>query len=217
MRHPEQDPKLEYIRALYAPEDEVLQEIAAYLAGRDLHIHIHPEEGKLLQILIRMHGVKQIAEIGTLAGYSAIWMARALPEDGHIHTIDRQKKHVDISREMIAKANLSDSITVHHGDALEVLEALGTKQQFDMVFIDAEKLQYMAYLEWAEAHLKPGGLIVADNTLLFGAVYEEECPDFVRPTTWKVMRECNAALADPKRFCSLMLPTLEGLTIAIKR
>ena len=210
---PEKIPSpLEYICKLYAPQDDLLAEIEASLLAIDMAMHVGAEVGKLLQLLIKLHNVKTIVEIGTLAGYSAIWMARALPADGHLYTINKDPAHIKMAKAFFAKCEVQSRITMLEGDALQTLPT----GSFDMVFIDADKISYLHYLDWAEKNIRPGGLIVADNTLLGGAVYQELPQPRIRPTTWHNMRAFNERLADPAKYCSVMIPTQEGLTMAIK-
>lgn len=220
MKHGDASAALSYIRQLYAPEDAVLQNIRETFEQRGMAIQVGAEEGKLLHMLIKLHQARTVVEIGTLGGYSAIWMARALPEKGHLHTVEHEPAHAELARQFIHQAGLSDRTTVWEGDARSVLKRIAeTVPQVDAVFIDADKISYPAYLDWAEAHLKPGGLLIADNTLLFGTVYQDNLPEasHVRPSTWNAMRDFNARLADGKHFDALMLPTTEGLSVAIRK
>jgi len=105
------------------------------------------------------------------------------------------------------------------GDALGQLHALEDKAPFDMVFIDADKRQYLDYLDWAEKNIRKGGLIAADNTLLSGAVFlkeDEPLPARIRQSTNEIMKTFNARMADPKKYCSILLPTTDGMTVAVK-
>lgn len=207
---------LDYIRKLYAPQDALLTAIDKTLEQRQMAIQVGPEEGKFLQLLIGLHGVKTVVEVGTLAGYSAIWMARALPESGHIHCIEKDATHAAIAREFFALSEVQDKITLHEGDARKKLSDLTLMAPFDMIFIDADKIHYNEYLDWAEDNVRQGGLIVADNTLLFGMVSNDTPPDDIAPTTWQNMRRFNERLADSERYFSIMLPTQEGMTVAVK-
>ncbi len=210
------DRKLKYIQKLFANENKKLQEIATKTAAVTDNIQISPEDGRLLQILVRLGNIKNIVEIGTLGGYSTYWLSQALPKDGHIYTIER-----DDNRFYLAQENLKniDNIEIIHGNAKEVLLDLEEKSPFDMIFIDADKRQYLDYLDWAESHIKKGGLVVADNTLLSGAVYldeGEELPHRVRQSTAEIMKKFNLRIANKNKYTSIMLPTNDGLTIAIK-
>ncbi len=214
MRPTEHIPEhLAYIRDLYAKEDGLLKEIRLYLEEEDVPIQIGAEEGKLLQLLIRMNRVRTVVEIGTLGGYSALWMARALPEEGQLITIEHDPKRAEVARAHLARSEMAKKITVLEGNAHDLLPTLSTEQPIDMLFIDADKGGYPAYLDWAEAHLRPGALLVADNTLLFGAVYGEK-PPHVRPSTVAAMQAFNTRLSDSNYWHSLLLPTAEGLSIA---
>ncbi|MDX2073343.1 MAG: O-methyltransferase [Alphaproteobacteria bacterium] len=209
-------PNLDYIRSLYAPQDALLQLIDETLAKRDIAMQVGPEEGKLLQLFIGLYGVKTIVEIGTLAGYSAIWMARALPEDGHLYTLNKDDTHIALARQFFANCEVRDRITMIEGDARTTLPTLSDKGPFDMAFIDADKIHYNDYLDWAEVNVRTGGLIIADNTLLFGMVAKDSAPDDIAPTTWENMRRFNERLADSSRYFSIMIPTQEGMTVAVK-
>lgn len=215
MRPIKPTPEIEYIRNLYAKEDELLKSISERLKAQGKSIHIAPEEGKLLELLIHMNNVRTIVEIGTLAGYSTIWMARALPENGKIITLEKDPTNASMAREHFLSSDVNERISLIEGDAIETLKTL--KGPFYMVFIDADKAGYLNYLEWAESNIKNGGLIIADNTLLFGSIVHDSPPDDVAPSTWKIMREFNQKLADDSRYHSLLFPTFEGMTIAIKK
>jgi caffeoyl-CoA O-methyltransferase len=200
--------RADYIRQTFAPETPALQKARA-----EGDISISPETGKLLQTLIRLGGVRKIVEIGTLAGYSALWMAGALPEDGVLVTLEK-----DSARAGVAKKNVAENkkIRLIEGDALETLPALEKDGPFDMIFIDADKLHYVRYLDWAEKNVRKGGLIVGDNTFLFDAVWKDGPVERVRDTARAAMREFNRRLADPEKYTGIMLDTPEGLTIAVK-
>lgn len=209
-------PALDYIRKLYAPQDALLESIDAALRKANIAMHVGAEEGKLLQMLIKLHGAKRIVEIGTLAGYSTLWMARALPEGGHIYTVNKDPKHIAMAKDNFSHSGLAGSITMLEADANEMLPKLSAQGPFDMVFIDADKISYDRYLDWTEANLRKGGLVVGDNTLLFGAVLQDSPPEGTAPATWAAMRRFNERLADTSKYFATMIPTQEGLSVAIK-
>jgi predicted O-methyltransferase YrrM len=215
MSHTNATPSLDYIRAHYAAQDDLLLRIDAKLHEIELPMHIGPEEGKLLQLLMRMHGVKTVLEIGTLAGYSTIWMARGLPEGGHITTINKDAPHIVLAKEFFSQCEVKERITMLEGDAHKLLPTLAGKQ-FDMIFIDADKISYPAYLDHAEKLVKKDGLVIADNTLLFGAVGLDTPPENLAPNTWKAMRTFGERMADQSRYFSTLIPTEQGMTVAIK-
>ncbi len=215
MSHTPSNPNIDYIRSLYARQDALLASIDEALHHYGLPMHIGAEEGKLLQLLIRMHGIKTVLEIGTLAGYSTIWMARGLPEDGRITTINKDPSHVVLAKRFFSQCEARDKITMLEGDAHHLLPTLA-EESFDMIFIDADKLSYDAYLTHAERLVKKGGLIIGDNTLLFGAAAAEAPPEGTSPSAWNSMRSFNQRLADETRYFATLVPTAQGLSVAIK-
>ncbi len=204
--------RLDYIRQLFAPETDLLKNISLQAQNPDDRISIYPEEGKLLQLLIHLSGARKIVEIGTLNGYSTQWMTTALPEDGHVWTIEK-----DETRARCAKENLTPGrTTLLQGDALTVLPTIEQYGPFDLAFIDADKLNYTNYLDWAEKNVRKGGLIIGDNTFLFDAVWKDGPIDRVRETARQAMRDFNRRLADPEKYIGIMLPSEEGMTIGMK-
>lgn len=213
MRNNINNPLLKYIRDTFAEEDELLTNIRDKAIEVNRPITINPEDGRLLQLLIRMNNVNKILEIGTFFGYSTIWLARS-KEDIHIYTIEKDKESYEEAENNFIKARVNNKITILKDKAENILQNLNEK--FDMVFIDAEKNHYLQYLDWAEKNIKKGGLIVADNTLLSGAVYMDELPYRIRESTKKNIIEFNKKLADKKKYTSILLPAEDGITIAIK-
>ncbi len=209
---------LEYIHNTVINEPEELKWVKERIRATDWPIHIGPEEGRLLQLLIQLGNIKKIVEIGTHVGYSTLWMAMALPADGHIYTIERDKNRIRMARESFLHCeHLSPAITLLEGAALDVLKTLEGKAPFDMVFIDADKLNYLNYLNWAEQHVRNGGLIIGDNTFLSGAVYGQPSTARISPSALKAVHGFNQYMGDQTRFHSVMLPTREGWTMGIKR
>lgn len=202
--------RTDYIHSLFCIETDLQKSIRENTAD---NISIHPEEGRLLQTLVGLGGIQKIVEIGTFAGYSTLWLANALPANGHIWTIEK-----DDRRFAHAQKNLSgiDKITALHGDALQTLQTITPYGPFDMVFIDADKLNYEHYLDWAEKNVRCGGLIVGDNTFLFDAAWKDGDIERVRETARNAMRNFNKRLADVNKYTSIMLDTPEGMTIAVK-
>ncbi|WP_333023406.1 O-methyltransferase [Wolbachia endosymbiont of Pentidionis agamae] len=203
-----------YIRNLFTKEHASIEE--KYFFQEKQHIQIKPEEGKLLKMLIIMNKITNIVEIGTLYGYSSIWMAEAMQKDGHIYTIENCHEHFEIAQKNFTNFNLDNRITLIKGNALEKLNELSKNAPFDMVFIDADKENYPNYLDWGEQFIKKGGLIVAHNTLLFDTVFLEYPPKGVSKRSWNAMRNFNNRLSNQEKFCSLLVPTEEGITISLK-
>lgn len=206
--------RLDYIRQLFAAETPLMQQVrqAAAAENQD-NISLHPEEGQLLSLLARLIGAEKIIEIGTFYGYAALWLASGLPPTGQLWTLEKDPVRAARARMFLQNEN---QITLVEGDAHASLARLEPHGPFDLIFIDADKLNYGTYLDWAEQHVRPGGLIIGDNTFLFDAVWKDEPIARVRETARHTMRAFNQRLADPTRYKSIMLPTAEGLTIAQK-
>ncbi|HSV02248.1 MAG TPA: O-methyltransferase [Phenylobacterium sp.] len=158
-----------YLVEALIDRDEILDQALsdARAAGLPM-INVAPNQGKLLAILAELVGARRILEIGTLAGYSAIWMARALPPDGQLVTLEYEPKHAEVARRNIARAGLAERIEIRVGAALESLPHV--RGPFDLVFIDADKPSNPDYFEWALKLSRPGGLIVVDNVVRGGGV-----------------------------------------------
>ncbi|MEA5454856.1 O-methyltransferase [Sinomonas sp. JGH33] len=133
-------------------------------------IEVQPTSGKLLQLLVRISGARRVLEIGTLAGFSTVWMAQALPEGGHLDTLEYLPEHAEVARENLAAAGLGDRVDVHVGPALATLPTL--EGPYDFVFIDADKQNNSAYLEWAVRLGRPGTVVVVDNAVWEGSLLD---------------------------------------------
>jgi predicted O-methyltransferase YrrM len=169
-----------YIGDTLIGDDPILEAaLQANAAGGLPGIDVSKAQGRLLELLARMLGAKEILELGTLGGYSTIWLARALPEDGHLLTLEFDPHHAEVASANIARAGLADRVDVRVGPALETLpkvEADGLGP-FDLIFIDADKHNYPGYFEWALKLSRPGTLIVADNVVRNGAVADADSSD----------------------------------------
>lgn len=164
-----------YITDHLLPPDKALDgALAASEAAGLPTINVAPNQGKLLMILAMVRGAKRILEIGTLGGYSTIWLARALPPDGRLITLEYEPKHAEVARANIERAGLSDIVEVRLGPARETLAKLVEQGEapFDVVFIDADKPNNPHYLGWALRLTRPGSLIIADNVVRDGAVID---------------------------------------------
>lgn len=200
---------LDYLAATHAPHDAGLAQAFASPETRGLPaIQVGPSEGKMLGFLLRLAGAKKVVEVGTLAGYSAIHMARALPPEGHLWTIEFDPKHAEVARDNIAAAGLSDRVTVLQGAGLDVLPTLSQHGPFDAVFIDADKANYDAYGRWAAQNLRTGGLLLGDNAVYFGKLLEEAD---AAPAMRRFHEEAT------RHFDTVCIPTPDGLLLGIKR
>ena len=201
----------DYLAALFAPEDETLLALREDADRSGLPpISISPDEGRLLQVLLRAVGARRVLEVGTLGGYSAIWMARALPPDGRVLTLEIEPKHADFARRYLARAGVADRVEVRVGRALDILPALDG-ERFDAVFLDADKEPLPTYFEWALRLLRPSGLLVADNALWGGKVLDGRVDD----EATRGVREFNRRLATDARITGIVVPTHDGVGIGI--
>lgn len=165
----------QYTTDLLLPADAALDAaLAASEAAGMPSISVSPSQGKLLMLLAQLAGAKQILEIGTLGGYSSIWLARALPPGGRLVTLEASPRFAEVARGNIERAGLAETVEVRVGAALETLPQLAAEAgpPFDMIFIDADKANYPLYLEWSLKLSRPGTLIVADNVVGAGAIID---------------------------------------------
>jgi predicted O-methyltransferase YrrM len=162
------------------PRDPVLDEaLQANAAGGLPAIDVAPNQGKLLQLLARIQGARRILEIGTLGGYSTIWLARALPSDGKLITLEAEAKHAEVAKANIQRAGLSSIVELRLGPALESLSQLHKEKTapFDLIFVDADKVNSPGYLEWSLKLSRPGTILILDNVVRDGAVIHAEDAD----------------------------------------
>ncbi|WP_055617238.1 O-methyltransferase [Streptomyces phaeochromogenes] len=173
----------DYFTGLLAPPDEALTDALNDSDAAGLpHINVAPPQGKLLHLLAVIQGAARILEIGTLGGYSTIWLARALPEDGRLITLEYSERHAEVARRNLARAGLDKITEVRVGPALDSLTKLadegdGNAAPFDLVFIDADKVNNPRYVEWAVKLTRPGSLIILDNVVRGGAVTDATSDD----------------------------------------
>jgi caffeoyl-CoA O-methyltransferase len=170
-------------------------------------IQVSAAEGRLLWLLLRLVGARRVVEVGTLAGYSAIWMARALPRDGHLWTIECDPRHAAVARDAFIEAGVQDKVTIMEGDAAELLPKLSDSGPFCAVFIDADKARYDWYGRWATANLRQGGLLIGDNAYLFGQLLEDG-------ETAASMRSFHREMAS--HYDSVCIPTPDGLAVGVR-
>ncbi len=209
----------DYLSDLFtAPDpalDAALQDAAA--AGMPM-IQVAPNQGKLLHVLALARGARTILEIGTLAGYSAIWLARALPAGGKLISLEANAKHAEIARANLARAGLSETVEVRVGPAVESLAQLVAEQRepFDFVFIDADTVNAATYFDWALKLTRRGSLIVTDNVVRDGTVLDATSAD---PMVQGV-RRFNAAVASDPRVSATVMQTVgrkgyDGMALAV--
>ncbi len=202
-----------YISSLFAGEDSALRQTREDSPNLGLPaINIKPEEGRFLQFLACASGAQKAVEIGTLGGYSGIWIARGLHPGGVLYTLDKESKHAEVAKTHFASAGLSDVIQVLIGDAHSLLLELSDKGPFDFVFIDAEKPGYPAYFDWAVENTRRGGIIAAHNAFRKGTVVGIGQDD---PHS-DLMRQFNQQVANDERLISTIYPAGDGTLISVK-
>lgn len=204
-----------YIGSLLGPRysPQIFDDIvAAAQSARIPSMSVSASQGQLLHVLVKMIGARRILEIGSLAGYSGVWLASALPPDGKMITLELEKRHADVARENFSRAGLSGRVELRLGPAAQSLDALIAEnvQPFDLIFIDADKEGYVGYLDRALRLIRKGGVILSDNTLSYGVLQgNEESPIGI----------FNHAVAKDKRLTSAMVPVMkspvDGFTISI--
>jgi predicted O-methyltransferase YrrM len=169
-----------YLSKAVIPPDPVLEHVLAAADAAGLPaIQVSPQQGKLLMLLAQMVGAQRILEIGTLAGYSTIWLGRGLPPQGKLITLEADAKHADVARSNIARANFADLVEVRFGRALDSLPKLAAENgaPFDMFFIDADKKNIPEYFTWCLRLSRPGSVIVVDNVVRDGAVIDPQAQE----------------------------------------
>jgi len=208
-----------YITDTLLPADPVLEAALAASTEAGLPpIAVAPNQGKWLMILAQVMGAKSILEIGSLGGYSTIWLARALPANGRMITLEADPKHAEVAQANIARAGLADKVELRLGKALETLPELAAEGNapFDLIFIDADKGNYPGYLEWALRLSRRGSLIIGDNVVRDGKVIDAGDPD---PSIQGV-RRMNEIIASDPRLNATAIQTVgskgyDGFMIAI--
>lgn len=206
----------EYAENTFKPLDEALKNTLLRSEEKGLPpIHVPPMDGLHLEVIARASKAKKIVEIGVLGGYSAICLARALSEGGKLYALEISPDNAEVARENIQRAGLSSKVEILVGPAQENLKKIESEGPFDLVFIDADKAGYTAYFEWATQNLNVGGVILADNTFAFGRIADLSVSPENKPSV-QALREFNSKVAEHKDFRSTILPTGEGLTMAVK-
>jgi caffeoyl-CoA O-methyltransferase len=201
-----------YITGLFAAEDPELSAIRAGAVEQGLpDIGISPEEGRFLAFLVQTCQARLVIEIGTLAGYSAAWMARALPAGVRLISLEKSARHAAVARANMVRLNLDDRVEIRQGEAQQLMDRLDSLAPFDMVFIDAEKSGYPAYYAWALRNLRPGGLVAAHNALWGGAVVGEYSGEAIDQ-----MKSFNRLVAADPQVTSTIFPAGDGTLVAVK-
>jgi caffeoyl-CoA O-methyltransferase len=208
-----------YISGLLATEDDCLLHTLKSLEENTIsNASISPNQGKMLQVFARMCNAKNILELGTLGGYSTIWLARALPENGKLISIEFDKLHAAVAEKNISNAKLNDKVEIRVGKALDILPEIESEitEPFDLIFIDADKPPYVEYFEWALRLSRPGTIIISDNVIRNGNVLDKNSVD----EKVKGVQRFNQYLGQCKKVTATILQTVgvkeyDGMAIAV--
>ncbi|HZQ24059.1 MAG TPA: O-methyltransferase [Terriglobales bacterium] len=204
------EPVEDYLYSMLPPRDAVLNDIELEAERREIPI-VGPAVGRVFHLLATISGAKNIFEMGSAIGYSTIWWARAVGENGRVIYTDGSSKNAEEARQYFDRAGVSARISIHVGDALELLSE--QKQEFDIIFNDVDKEDYPKVLRLAGSKLKKGGLFVTDNVLWSGKVAQRNATE---PET-KAILEFNRLLFNSPEWFPTMLPLRDGLAVAVKK
>jgi len=208
----------DYVSGLFGDEDEALRKTVKSIKDENIpQISVSANQGKFLQVLARLCNAKKILEIGTLAGYSTIWMARALPKSGKLISLELDPHHAEVAKRNISTAGLSDIVDIRLGKAMDSLQQLIKEDAgpFDMIFIDADKPPYKEYFELSLKLARPGTLIIADNVIRDGKVLLDKTDEMAEGA-----KRFNAALAGNNAVTATIIQTVgtkehDGMAIAV--
>jgi caffeoyl-CoA O-methyltransferase len=204
-----------WVEKAFAPEDAVLAEVRQRSAAAGLpEIQVGPLDGLLLEVLARATGAHRAVEIGTLGGYSGICLLRGMGKGGLLHTFEISEAHAAVAKASFEKAGVAGQVKLHVGPALERLPTIAAEGPFDLVFIDADKTSYPAYLAWAADNLRLGGVVLGDNAFAHGHL--AEAPEGEEAALISAMQSFAGALAKNGRFRATIVPTGEGLAMGVK-
>ena len=216
--------KKEYYENTFGQEDPLLSKIykTAELEGIE-YMQLSRADAHILQYLTQISRVKKAVEIGGLYGYSALHIARGLEPEGLLFSLDMDQQRQNISQKLLQDTSEFSKIKWICGDAHQTLSSLNSEGPFDLVFIDADKAGYLDYLNWAEKHLRVGGIVVADNAFLFDTLYTLE-PELsqlrklhsVSPQAEQVLKDFNKRITSSPHWKGAMIPTEDGMSVAVK-
>lgn len=202
-----------YATSFSTPTDALLKEIEKYTLENHAHSNMlsGPLQGKFLEMISRLVAPLNILEIGTFTGYSALCLAKGLEPEGHLHTIELRPEDATLSKSFFAKSSHDKQIILHEGNALEIIPTLS--QTWDLIFIDADKTNYINYYELTLPHLRKGGVVLADNVLFHGEVLEEN----IKGKNAKAIHAFNEHVAGDERVEQVMLTLRDGLMMIRKK
>ena len=209
----------DYINRLIAPEDKALQQTIQSLDEQHIpQISVSANQGKFLQVMAKLANAKKILELGTLGGYSTIWMARALPQDGKIISLEIDPKHAAVAPKNLEQSGVANKVEIRIGNGMDTLNKMieNAEEPFDMIFIDADKPPYAEYFQLALKLSRPGTLIIADNVIRSGKVLDEISDD----ENVTGVKRFNELLAKTKEVTATIIQTVgtkehDGMALAV--
>ena len=200
-----------YVNELFVREDEMLKYVRQQTEAHGLpQINLEPNEARLLHVIVMLCAAEKVVEVGTLAGYSGIWIARALPAHGKLITIEKSSVHAELARSHFERAGLADRVTVLQGAGMQILPKLAVDGPYDLMFIDADKANYANYLEWAAQNLRVGGAVIADNAFWGGHIFNPQTEDDHGLVAF------NQSLANHPQFESTIIEVGDGIALGVK-
>lgn len=206
------DALADYVDGLFVREPPLLAELRERLdRGSFPAIQVPAATGRVLELIARLMEARRVLEIGTLGGYSALWLLRGMPSDGEIVSLEKEAEHAALAREFVERAGETERTEIRVGDARELVPGLAPDGGWDLVFIDADKESYPIYLEEAARLLRPGGAVLADNAFWQGRVVEDDDDPATRG-----VRAFNRALADSEDFRATVLPVGDGVALGVR-
>jgi caffeoyl-CoA O-methyltransferase len=194
-----------------------MKSIAQDLELKNKAIQVAPYEGQILSTLVRLKQPTISLEIGTLFGYSACWILEALGKKSKLITVEQSKENYESAQFFLSQHEKSKQLKIVNASGLDFLATWPKDEKIDFLFLDADKGNYLNYLNLAKPYLSKGALVVADNSFLFGYVLENSAPSDYSKNTWRSMRELNKVLSGKTgEFSGMALPTLQGMTVGVK-
>jgi len=217
MKSTDKSERVQYINDNLVSQSKLMKEIAEKLDKDEKAIQVAPNEGQILSTLVQLAKPKFLVEIGTLYGYSACWLLRAMGSDSELHTVEHNKDNYKNSEHFLKQHNEAHKVTCYNSSGLDFLNSWPKDKPIDFLFLDADKGGYLNYLNLALPHLSSGAVVVADNSFLFGHVLSDQPPENYSKNTWMKMRELNKTLSGSTgQFFGMMIPTHQGMTVGVK-
>jgi caffeoyl-CoA O-methyltransferase len=212
------DPKInDYVEALFQPEDDVLKDVRRVTEEQGIPlIQVGPMDGRHLSVLASAIGAKKAVEVGTLTGYSGISLLRGMGSESKLYTFEVSPEIAAVANDSFKKAGLSHQVEVIVGPASNNLSKVEAHGPFDLVFLDADKAGYVSYFKWAEKNIRVGGIILADNTFAWGKIAKTNLSGDPEQADVQALQAFNRYVSQHSKFSATILPTGEGLTLAVK-